>query len=1032
MPSTRSKEDTWTTDELNRALKRDDRKSNRDRDDDKRRRGDVNGDDKNRRRRDDDERRRYQDKDDDKRRHPRDDDRRSSKNKDEEKKDDVNLTEEEREKLRRERREKREKTGKSDGKEIAFRGRGNDERLKGTKEDEQSKSRHRDEDDRKRRHQKHADDDDKEERRRHRDEDIDSSSRRKQRDEDDDEKRRRHRDEEDQDKRRRHRDEEEKDRERRKHRDDDEEERERQRRERRERRERGGERSHSKKDRDEDEERRRRHEGNKERRKDDDRRKEDDKDKRKDGDDRKHRRDKNEDEHSRRPDDKRRSQDSRKEKTEEKENVDDDDYNYEDDFENYEEDFEEDDEDEDPKPMALQNIIPGQILDYSTAKKIIDSEVDEILRALDEENNRLLNESHKGQPSESKEKSSNRYHDNSDKEEDNYKYHSNETAPAVSRARTVINFVSAKQRAMSRKTANKTIQRGRDLLQMLELDVARFDLLDLPPVKEYDLYIRSFGRTDTKQAYVQTNDDNIDRDIQTEEIDSRQKWTQHPPEDFLGVGRGDGEKDFEEEEQSQMKQNKEQDLGRLHKFLANAGQVMGILLDEKRDEETRGESGSNKSSISISEGYSQLVVLDILAGRYVEFACFSPTQPNFLLTLYSKPQTVADDKPVDKRGIICVWNTNEPFYPHKILACESQPKCCCFSPVKPTLVFAGMVDGSIAVWDLREIASLHKSVVVNSHEYLLRFPTYDTAGVLDNENHHSPVNSICPIYSYMTMSNKSDQQFSDPSDDSSAGLSFQLVSTEDMAVLHFWVVAEIMHPDPSGSESDLGLAPGGQVKLLKSSSLTLDGPARDGFLKTTMRALSMQLLPSDPNQFYIATDLGFVFHGLRFSSRAYPSTHFAEIQTPLDVTCIDFSPFEKPCFLAGYKDGSFSLYHTKSEKPIMTWSSVTQGRPILSVMWSRSRPCLFFVFDDSSNMYIFDLLEGDTVPKHIERVSKERVVSVACSTDHKATGLGIPGRLPQMFISLESGKTEIHTFAKSVRESEPLEAEFFTKYLDKF
>ena len=53
---------------------------------------------------------------------------------------------------------------------------------------------------------------------------------------------------------------------------------------------------------------------------------------------------------------------------------------------------------------------------------------------------------------------------------------------------------------MSGKTANKTMQRGRDLLQMLELDVASFDILDLPPVKEYDLYIRAFGRSDTRQV----------------------------------------------------------------------------------------------------------------------------------------------------------------------------------------------------------------------------------------------------------------------------------------------------------------------------------------------------------------------------------------------------------------------------------------------------------------------------------------------------------------------------------------------------
>ncbi len=38
------------------------------------------------------------------------------------------------------------------------------------------------------------------------------------------------------------------------------------------------------------------------------------------------------------------------------------------------------------------------------------------------------------------------------------------------------------------------------------------------------------------QVYVQTNDDNIDRDIQTEEIESTEKWTQHPPDDIFCSG----------------------------------------------------------------------------------------------------------------------------------------------------------------------------------------------------------------------------------------------------------------------------------------------------------------------------------------------------------------------------------------------------------------------------------------------------------------------------------------------------------------
>lgn len=72
------------------------------------------------------------------------------------------------------------------------------------------------------------------------------------------------------------------------------------------------------------------------------------------------------------------------------------------------------------------------------------------------------------------------------------------------------------------------------------------------------MYIKNFGNANTKQvsvlffpplclvkkqidveamcsnsyvqAYVQCNEDNADRDIQTEEVEMCEKWTQHPPE----------------------------------------------------------------------------------------------------------------------------------------------------------------------------------------------------------------------------------------------------------------------------------------------------------------------------------------------------------------------------------------------------------------------------------------------------------------------------------------------------------------------
>lgn len=92
-----------------------------------------------------------------------------------------------------------------------------------------------------------------------------------------------------------------------------------------------------------------------------------------------------------------------------------------------------------------------------------------------------------------KESSYNRYNNNYDDQD-------SDSEPARPVTRGLINFSGARQRAMSRKAHSKNTKRAHDLLQMIELDVSSYDLFDLPPVKEYDLYIRSFGRTDTKQV----------------------------------------------------------------------------------------------------------------------------------------------------------------------------------------------------------------------------------------------------------------------------------------------------------------------------------------------------------------------------------------------------------------------------------------------------------------------------------------------------------------------------------------------------
>ncbi|XP_052255414.1 cytoplasmic dynein 2 intermediate chain 1-like isoform X3 [Dreissena polymorpha] len=713
-----------------------------------------------------------------------------------------------------------------------------------------------------------------------------------------------------------------------------------------------------------------------------------------------------------------------------------DDYNYEEDFEDYEEDFEEEDDDNDnDKPSgstgkAGRNIqlAKPRVINTEIAHDGKDSEVNDVLRALDAENERLLNSSSRSPQVSANYGRGVARESTNDSDEGGYEpaYQARSDRP-----RTAINFVSAKQRAINRGTASKTMQRSHDLLKMIELDYTYCEILDLPPVNEYDLYIRSFGSTNTRQAYIQTNEDAVERDVQTEEVDSRSKWTQQPAEDFNGCGRGDGEKDVEEEEESQYR-HKDQDLGRLNKFLERAGQVIAILLEEEKDQES-GSSAAGRgrqTHITVSEGYTQIDLLPILQGRYVVHSHFSHVQPNLLVMAYSHAQEVVVDNPVTRRGVLCVWNTNEPTYPQKILVCSSDPRCCCFSPIKPFLVFAGLHDGSVAVWDLREPSSIHSSLDINGGSYSLRYPTYDTALVLSEENHHSPVTCIQPIYSFTRSSQTSDSpNQTQASEESSAGMSFQLVSTEESSVLHFWVVAETGAGELSGAENDLGLLPGASVKLIKSSSINLHSPSRDGRPQMSLRSLDMQVMPSDPNHFYVSTDSGFVLHGMRFGKRVFPRAHSPVIEAVVDIVSIDFSPFGQPCFLTGSSDGTFAMYRTQSATPLISWPSITKGRAVQCVRWSRSRPCVFYVLDVASTLYVFDLLEGDIAPKHVESLSTERVTSFELTTDQRPEG---SSKYPQILFSTLGGKTELHTVTKSLRDPEQLETDYLASYLDRF
>ncbi|XP_041099576.1 cytoplasmic dynein 2 intermediate chain 1-like isoform X2 [Polyodon spathula] len=658
--------------------------------------------------------------------------------------------------------------------------------------------------------------------------------------------------------------------------------------------------------------------------------------------------------------------------------------NYDEDFEDYEDDFEDDDAgdgDEDGDKEEEEDISPFKR-----------AEVEAIQRAMVAENEQIGVVHPR----------------NTSEELDKPKRDSTDTYNKGAQRGKFIDFVAAKNREVSQNIACKQKKRSTALLRLIELDFSvSFSLLDLPPLNEYDMYIKNFGTSNTKQAYVQCNEDNSDRDIQTEEIEMVEKWTQHPGESSVVCAGPSSSNESSPDSRTKLSI----DSQRLSTFLRSASQVIAVLLEEDRSEKQSGQSlRSQAASLSISDGSLLLNTnLPFLLGREVCGLHFSQIQRQTMLSVHSpsrKPSAVR----LDSKSIVCVWNIWEPSNPHRVLICESEIQCCCFSLGKATLVFAGTVDGSVVVWDLREHSTLHYTMRIGNLDWTLRYPTFSTDAILATSSHLCPVRAVEPVAA--NVSEGQGQGFSLlSSQEETLGLSFQLASLDESGLLNLWVVVELPKANLAGSQNDLGLKPGGKVKLLHSSSINtnISSLPRDTYQTGPSQALMVKFFPSDSNHFFIGTDMGLVSHGTRHGLRVPPKTYNSQMTgiKPVHVTSIDFSPFGDPVFLVGCADGSIRLHSTTTEYPIMEWNGSTNGEPIISVQWALTRPAVFFVLDAASCLYIWDLLVNDFQPVIKEKNQSDEITTMSV--------FGDPGKqnsFAGMSLAKQSGKIEIHYLNK--------------------
>ncbi|KAM6422462.1 cytoplasmic dynein 2 intermediate chain 1 [Rhynochetos jubatus] len=665
--------------------------------------------------------------------------------------------------------------------------------------------------------------------------------------------------------------------------------------------------------------------------------------------------------------------------------------NYEDDFEDYEDDFDDDEDKSGEEGDAEENLREIQVSRTS--------EIEEIQRAITAENDRIFTSLPKKIENEKKEPVMEKQY------------------PSVrnSFCGIFMDFQMANQRQSNRSLASKQKKRSSELLPLIDLDFSvSFSLLDLPPVNEYDMYIRNFGKMNTKQAYIQCNEDSLERDIQTEEVETLEKWTQHPGESFLVSGGPVNSQNMSVNAALTSKI----DSQRLASFLRSACQVIAVLLEEDQvATEPTWKLRSRQASLSISDSCFQLNTNQpFLHGRKVSCLHVSQVQRQTLLSVHGLPEKAGVDL-LNRKSIICVWNIWQPSSPQKVLICDSEVICCCFSPTKTTLVFAGTVDGSLLVWDLREDSRMHPHVMLSETDWTFRVPTFSTDGILNSVNHTSPILAVEPV----STSLYADQNYGLSSlsyQDDMSGPLFQIASMDENGILNMWVVVELQNVDLAGSQTDLGLIPGGKVKLVHSSTMGLSNSLFPKDVRQRMpQTLTIKFLSS--NNFIVGTNIGLVGHGTRHNLKVLPKLFRPQESglRSISINAIDFFPFGKPLFLVGCSDGSIRLHQMTSEYPLVQWNDSTNGQPVIALQWALTRPAVFFVLDASSNIYIWDLLENDLLPVAKQTIPENVETMALLGEPEKPNGLlGIA-------LAKETGEIDIQYVKKKWALPQPEESE---------
>ena len=194
---------------------------------------------------------------------------------------------------------------------------------------------------------------------------------------------------------------------------------------------------------------------------------------------------------------------------------------------------------------------------------------------------------------------------------------------------------------------------------------------------------------------------------------------------------------------------------------------------------------------------------------------------------------------------------------------------------------------------------------------------------------------------------------------------FPIVSLDSSGILVVWTVLDSQRDH----EKNLGLAHWGQVRMVSTTRIDLShtmhselGPSHE------IRAHDIGVDPGDSSHLLAAAGDGLVIHGsTQPDHRPSPRLYRPEIETLSACRSVAACPFDESYFLIGSDDGSIRLHSMMNERPLITWSGTVDNEPIMRVVWSPSRPCVFFILDTANRYTMTKTLDYVYSTKFLKR-----------------------------------------------------------------